>query len=70
MGEGGEDGSGQGDEQGGRLDDNVGVLAVPDTGLVAAVSQRGGSAGAAEVVAGHVCVVEGALEERAAGEQV
>uniref|UniRef100_A0A8B9T9Q0 Keratin n=2 Tax=Anas platyrhynchos TaxID=8839 RepID=A0A8B9T9Q0_ANAPL len=55
-----EDGSWQGDHHGGRLDGDVGVLALPDTGLVAAVSQRGGSAGAADVVAGHVCGVEGA----------
>ncbi|POI21112.1 hypothetical protein CIB84_015141, partial [Bambusicola thoracicus] len=49
LGEGAEDGSRQGDHHGGRLDDHLGVLALPDTGLVAAVSQRGGSAGAAEV---------------------
>lgn len=59
LGEGGEDGSWEGDDHGGRLDDDAGVLALPDTGLVAAVSQRGGSAGAAGVVAGHVCGVEG-----------
>ena len=59
LGEGAEDGSWQGDHHGGRLDDDAGVLALPDTGLVAAVSQRGGSAGAAEIVAGHVCGVEG-----------
>ena len=59
LGEGGEDGSWEGDDHGGRLDDDTGVLALPDTGLVAAVSQRGGSAGAAGVVAGHVCGVEG-----------
>ena len=59
LGEGAEDGSWQGDHHGGRLDDDTGVLALPDTGLVAAVSQRGGSAGAAEIVAGHVCGVEG-----------
>lgn len=63
-GEGAEDGSRQGDHHGGRLDDDLGVLALPDTGLVAAVSQRGGSTGAAEVIAGHGCGVEGPWKRR------
>ncbi|KGL98412.1 hypothetical protein N301_14981, partial [Charadrius vociferus] len=37
--EGAEDGSGQGHHHGGGLDDNGGVLALPDTGLIAAVGQ-------------------------------
>ncbi|KGL98410.1 hypothetical protein N301_14976, partial [Charadrius vociferus] len=39
--EGAEDGSGQGHHHGGGLDDDDGVLALPDTGLIAAVGQRG-----------------------------
>ncbi|KGL98414.1 hypothetical protein N301_14984, partial [Charadrius vociferus] len=39
--EGAEDGSGQGHHHGGGLDDNGGVLALPDTGLIAAVGQWG-----------------------------
>ncbi|KFQ41255.1 hypothetical protein N333_11262, partial [Nestor notabilis] len=39
--EGGEDGAGQGHHHGGGLDGNDGVLALPDTGLIAAVGQRG-----------------------------
>ncbi|KFQ39841.1 hypothetical protein N332_13543, partial [Mesitornis unicolor] len=41
LGEGAEDGSGQGDHHGRGLDDHAGVLALPDTGLVAAVGQWG-----------------------------
>lgn len=66
---GGEDGSWQGDQHGGRLDEDAGVLALQGTGLVAAVGQRGGSAGAAGVVAGHVCGVEGPWKGREAVEQ-
>ncbi|KGL99178.1 hypothetical protein N301_15193, partial [Charadrius vociferus] len=39
--EGAEDGSGQGHHHGRRFDDNGGGLALPDTGLIAAVGQRG-----------------------------
>ncbi|KFQ41252.1 hypothetical protein N333_11259, partial [Nestor notabilis] len=39
--EGAEDGAGQGHHHGGGLDGNDGVLALPDTGLIAAVGQRG-----------------------------
>ncbi|KFQ22445.1 hypothetical protein N332_05362, partial [Mesitornis unicolor] len=39
--EGAEDGSGQGHHHRGGLDEDVGVLALPDTGLIAAVGQRG-----------------------------
>ncbi|KFQ22782.1 hypothetical protein N332_05364, partial [Mesitornis unicolor] len=39
--EGAEDGSGQGHHHRGGLNDDVGVLALPDTGLIAAVGQRG-----------------------------
>ena len=65
--EGAEDGSGQGHHHGRGLDDDVGVLALPDAGLVAAVGQRGGAAGPtlqawhALVVAGHVLCLEGHL---------
>ncbi|KFU87767.1 hypothetical protein M959_14952, partial [Chaetura pelagica] len=41
--EGAEDGAGQGHHHGGGFDDNGGVLALPDTGLVAAVGQRSGA---------------------------
>ncbi|KFQ96174.1 hypothetical protein Y956_10322, partial [Nipponia nippon] len=41
--EGAEDGSGQGHHHSRRLDDDGGVLALPDTGLIAAVGQRGWS---------------------------
>ncbi|KAI1243683.1 hypothetical protein IHE44_0001326 [Lamprotornis superbus] len=58
LGEGGHDGSRQGDQHRGRVDDDAGVLALQGTGLVAAVGQRGGSAGLADVVAGHRCGVE------------
>ena len=55
--EGAEDGAGQGHHHRRGLDDDSGVLALPDTGLIAAVGQRGratGLAGLALVVAGHV----------------
>ncbi|KFP79259.1 hypothetical protein N311_06469, partial [Apaloderma vittatum] len=39
--EGAEDGSGQGHHHRGGLDDNGGALALPHTGLIAAVGQRG-----------------------------
>ena len=55
--EGAEDGARQGHHHGRGLDDDSGVLALPDTGLVAAAGQRGratGLAGLALVVAGHV----------------
>ncbi|KFZ66373.1 hypothetical protein N321_14226, partial [Antrostomus carolinensis] len=39
--EGAEDGSRQGHHHGGGLNNDSGVLALPDTGLVAAVGQRG-----------------------------
>ncbi|KFP98753.1 hypothetical protein N330_04587, partial [Leptosomus discolor] len=39
--EGAEDGSGQGHHHGGGLDEDIGVLALPDTGLVATVGQWG-----------------------------
>ncbi|KFV96406.1 hypothetical protein N326_04101, partial [Eurypyga helias] len=39
--EGAEDGPGQCHHHRGRLDDNSGVLALPDTGLIAAIGQRG-----------------------------
>ncbi|KFW82465.1 hypothetical protein N305_08732, partial [Manacus vitellinus] len=39
--EGAEDGPGQGHHHGGGLDGNNGVLALPDTALIAAVGQRG-----------------------------
>ncbi|KFQ66807.1 hypothetical protein N335_13186, partial [Phaethon lepturus] len=39
--EGAEDGSGQCHHHGGGLDDNGGVLALPDTGLIAAVGHQG-----------------------------
>ncbi|KGL97591.1 hypothetical protein N301_14378, partial [Charadrius vociferus] len=41
LGEGAEDGSRQGHHHGRGLDHHAGVLALPDTGLVAAVGQRG-----------------------------
>ncbi|KFV10941.1 hypothetical protein N340_00265, partial [Tauraco erythrolophus] len=37
--EGAEDGAGKGHHHGGGLDDDGGVLALPDTGLIAAVGQ-------------------------------
>ena len=62
--EGAEDGSGQGHHHGRGLDEDVGVLALPDAGLVAAVGQRGRATGPALqawqalVVAGHVLCLE------------
>ncbi|KAI1243682.1 hypothetical protein IHE44_0001325 [Lamprotornis superbus] len=64
LGEGGHDGSRQGDQHRGRVDDDARVLALQGTGLVAAVGQRGGSAGLAEVVAGHGCGVESPWKRR------
>ena len=55
--EGAEDGAGQGHHHGRGLDDDGGVLALPEAGLIAAVGQRGratGRAWQAGVVAGHV----------------
>ena len=55
--EGAEDGSGQGHHHRRGLNDDIGVLALPDTGLVAAAGQRGwatGPAWQALGVAGHV----------------
>ena len=58
--EGAEDGAGQGHHHGRGLDEDVGVLALLDTGLIAAVGQRGRATGSAWqarqalVVAGHV----------------
>ena len=70
--EGAEDGSGQGHHHGGGMDDDGGVLALPDTGLIAAVGQRGGATGPAAgltglalVTAGHVLRPEEHLGERA-----
>ena len=63
--EGAEDGAGQGHHHGGGLDDDGGVLALPDTGLIAAVGQRGRAtwpAWQALVVAGHVSKGGGAPE--------
>jgi len=70
--EGAEDGSGQGHHHGRGLDEDIGVLALPDAGLVAAVGQRGRAAGLAGqarqalVVAGHVLC----LERHLSGERV
>ena len=58
--EGAEDGAGQGHHHRRGLDEDVGVLALLDTGLIAAVGQRGRATGStwqawqALVVAGHV----------------
>ena len=55
--EGAEDGSGQGHHHRRGLNDNGGVLALPDTGLIAAAGQRSRAAGLAwhtRVTAGHV----------------
>ncbi|KFW76716.1 hypothetical protein N305_09776, partial [Manacus vitellinus] len=43
LGEGAQDGPGQGHHHGRGFDDHPGVLALPHTGLVAAVGQRGGA---------------------------
>ena len=70
--EGAEDGSGQGHHHGRGLDEDIGVLALPDAGLVAAVGQRGRATGPALqawqalVVAGHVLC----LERHLSGERV
>ncbi|KAL2295184.1 hypothetical protein Nmel_018341 [Mimus melanotis] len=50
--EGAEDGARQGHQHSGRLNDDVGALALPDTALIAAVGQRAGAAGLAARVAG------------------
>ena len=66
--EGAEHGSGKGHHHSRRLDDDGGVLALPDTGLIAAVGQRGWAAGLAWqalVAAGHVWRVDVHLGERA-----
>ena len=63
--EGAEDGSGQGHHHGRGLDEDIGVLALPDARVIAAVGQQSwatglaGQAWQALVVAGHVlCLVE------------
>ena len=64
--EGAEDGSGQRHHHGRGLDDNGGVLALPDTGLIAAAGQRSratGLAWLALVTAGHDSGMEVHLEE-------
>ena len=64
--EGAEDGSGQGHHHGRGLDDDGGVLALPDTGLIAAAGQRSratGLAWLALVTAGHVSGMEVHLGE-------
>ncbi|KAL2295187.1 hypothetical protein Nmel_018344, partial [Mimus melanotis] len=50
--EGAEDGARQGHHHSRGLDGHMGVLALPDTALIAAVGQRGGAAGLAARVAG------------------
>ena len=68
--EGAEDGAGQGHHHSRGLNDDGGVLALPDTGLVAAVGQRGRAAGPAWqalVVAGHVVGLEVHLGEKQGG---
>ena len=62
LGEGAEDGSGQGDHHGRGLDHHAGVLALAHTGLVAAVGQRGRATGTAQIVAGHGCGMEVGLQ--------
>ena len=65
--EGAEDGSGQGHHHGRGLDDDGGVLALPDTGLIAAAGQRGRATGPAWHtlgVAGHVLGLKVHLGER------
>ncbi len=64
--EGAEDGSGQGHHHGRGLDDDGGVLALPDTGLIAAAGQRSwatGLAWLALITAGHVSRMEVHLGE-------
>ena len=65
--EGAEDGSGQGHHHGRGLDDDGGVLALPDTGLIAAAGQGSRATGPAWhtlAVAGHVLGLEVHLGER------
>ena len=65
--EGAEDGSGQGHHHRRGLNDNGGVLALPDTGLIAAAGQRSRATGPAWhtlAVAGHVLGLEVHLGER------
>ena len=68
-----EDGSGQGHHHGRGLNDDGGVLALPDTGLIAAAGQRSRAAGLAWhalVAAGHVLGLEvHLLGERAGRKQ-
>ena len=71
--EGAEDGSGQSHHHGRGLNDDGGVLALPDTGLIAAAGQRSRAAGLAWhalVAAGHVLGLEvHLLGERAGRKQ-
>ena len=70
--EGAEDGSGQGHHHGRGLDDNGGVLALPDTGLIAAAGQRSWATGLAWhalVTAGHVSGMEVHLGEGRGGKK-
>ncbi len=65
--EGAEDGSGQSHHHGRGLDDDGGVLALPDTGLIAAAGQGSRATGPAWhtlAVAGHVLGLEVHLGER------
>ena len=65
--EGAEDGSGQGHHHGRGMDDDGGVLALPDTGLIAAAGQGSRATGPAWhtlAVAGHVLGLEVYLGER------
>ena len=65
--EGAEDGSGQGHHHGRGLNDDGGVLALPDTGLIAAAGQGSRAARPAWhtlAVAGHVLGLEVHLGER------
>ena len=67
-----EDGSMQRHHHGRGLDDDGGVLALPDTGLIAAAGQRGratGRAWLALITAGHVLGLEVHLGERAGKKQ-
>ena len=62
-----EDGSGQGHHHGRGLNDDGGVLALPDTGLIAAAGQGSWATGPAWhtlAVAGHVLGLEVHLGER------
>jgi len=70
---GAEDGARQGHHHGEGLDDNGGVLALPDTGLIAAVGQWGWAAGPAWqawVVAGPVSGLQVHLGEKQRGKRV